>query len=132
MGRSSTVALVAGGLTGLLSLTAMVRLTAGAFPAGMSGFAWVAVLTAMLPWVAYVAARARHGGLARRGLVAVILLVAVGFAAVWLPVHGPVLALSCSLLAFVVVWVSDWPQRQHRGEDHFVRIEELQPRGDDR
>ena len=42
-----------------------------------------------------------------------------------------VLALGCSLLAFVVVWVSDWPRPQHRGEDHFVRIEELQRRGDD-
>lgn len=131
MGRSSTAALVLGGMTGLLSLTAMVRLTAGAFSAGMSRFAWVIVLAAMLPWVAYVAARARHGRLSLRGRMAVVVLVAVGFVAVFFSVHGPVLALTCSLLAFVVIWVSDWPRRPSRGDDHFVRIEELQRDDDD-
>jgi hypothetical protein len=123
---SSTAALVAGGLTGLLALTGMVRLTEGAFSGGMSRFAWVVVLAAMLPWVIYVAVRARHGRLSRRGLAVVLVLVVAGFAAVWLAVLGPVVALVCSLAAFVVVWVSDWPLRPARGEDRFVRIEELQ------
>ena len=121
-----TVALVVGGLTGLLSLTAMVRLTDGAFADGMSRFAWAVVLAAMLPWVAYVAVRARHGRLSLPGLVAVVIFVVVGFVAVLLPVHGPVLALACSLAGFAVVWVSDWPQRRPEGEDRFVRVEQLQ------
>lgn len=120
------VAAAAGALTGLLSLTGMVRLTAGAFADGMSRLVWALVLAAMLPWVVYVAARARHGRLSPRGLAAVLVLVAVGFAAVWLSVLGPVLALACSLTAFAVVWISDWPQRRARGEDRYVRIEELQ------
>ena len=130
MRLSSTVATVLGGLTGLLSLTAMVRLTDGAFSAGMSRFAWVVVLAAMVPWVAYVAARARHGRPSRRGLVAVAVLVMVGFAVVFFSVHGPVLALACSLAAFALVWVSDWPPRSTRGQDHFVRIDELHRDGE--
>ena len=30
-----------------------------------------------------------------------------------------------SLAAFVVIWVHDWPPRRERGEDVFVRIEDL-------
>lgn len=120
------LALLAGGLTGLLGLVGMARLAAGAFSGGMSEFAWVVVLAAMLPWVAYVAWRARHGRLSRRGLLLVGLLVVVGTLAVWASVAGPVLALACSLVAFAVIWVSDWPVRRPRGEDRFVRIEELQ------
>ena len=120
------VAVLAGALTGLLSLTGMLRLTAGVFSGPLSRFAVVVVLAAMLPWVVYVALRARHGRLTGRGLALVLGLVVVGFATVWLSVFGPVLALLCSLAAFVVVWVSDWPQRRARGEDRFVRIEELQ------
>ena len=48
----------------------------------------------------------------------------VGLVAVWLFVLGPVVALACSLGAFAVIWVRDWP-RAGRGEDRFVRIEEL-------
>ena len=109
------VALLAGTLTGLLSLTGMLRLTAGVFSGTLSRFAVVVVLVAMLPWVAYVALRARHGRLTVRGLALVLGLVGAGFATVWLSVLGPVLALLCSLAAFVVVWVSDWPQRRPRG-----------------
>jgi len=123
---SRHLALLAGALTGLLSLTGMLRLTAGAFSGTLSRYAVVVVLLAMLPWVVYVAHRARHGRLTARSLAVVLGLVVLGFAAVWLSVLGPVLALLCSLAAFAVVWVSDWPQRRPRGEDRFVRIEELQ------
>ncbi|GAA1846086.1 hypothetical protein ACFFOM_00275 [Microlunatus capsulatus] len=123
---SRQLALLAGTLTGLLSLTGMLRLTAGVFSGTLSRFAVVVVLAAMVPWVVYVAHRARHGRLTARALGVVLGLVVVGFAAVWLSVLGPVLALLCSLAAFAVVWVSDWPQRRPRGEDRFVRIEELQ------
>jgi hypothetical protein len=121
-----SLALLVGALTGLLSLTGMLRLTAGVFSGSLSRFAVVFVLAAMLPWVVYVALRARHGRLTVRGLAVVVGLVVVGFAAVWLSVLGPVLALVCSLAAFGVVWVSDWPQRRLRGQDRFVRIDELQ------
>jgi hypothetical protein len=50
-----------GALTGLVSLVAMIRLVSGAFTEGMSAFAWVAILLAMLPWIGYAAWRARHG-----------------------------------------------------------------------
>jgi uncharacterized membrane protein YhaH (DUF805 family) len=118
--------LATGVLTGLLGLVGMARLAAGAFDGGMSRFAWVVVLAAMLPWVAYVASRARHGRLSGRRLVLVWTLVVVGWVAVWLAVPGPVLALACSLSAFLVIWVSDWPARRSRSDDRFVRIEDLQ------
>jgi len=120
------LALVAGGLTGLLGLVGMARLAAGAFDGPMSRFAWVVVLAAMLPWVAHVAWRAGHGRLARRGLALVLGLVVLGAATVWLSVLGPVLALACALAGFVVIWVHDWPDRRPRGDDRFVRMEELQ------
>jgi hypothetical protein len=104
----------------------MARLAAGAFEGSMSRFAWVVVLAAMLPWVAHVAWRARHGRLSSRGLVLVLALVVLGSATVWLSVLGPVLALACSLVASLVIWVSDWPARRPPGEERFVRIEELQ------
>jgi hypothetical protein len=119
-------ALVVGALTGLLGLVAMVRLAAGAFSGAMSTFAWVVVLAAMLPWVGYGAWRAQHGRLSRRGLALVLALVVLGSAAVWLSVLGPVLALACSLAAFAVIWVADWPLRRPHGEDRLVGIEELQ------
>ena len=50
---------------------------------------------------------------------------AVGLVAVWFFVLGPVVALACSLGAFGVIWVRDWPERRPRGEDRFVQIEEL-------
>jgi hypothetical protein len=40
-------------------------------------------------------------------------------------VLGPVVALACSLAAFVFIWVSDWPATRSTGEERFVRIEEL-------
>ena|SRR3712207_4174433 len=119
-------ALVLGALTGLLGLLGMLRLAAGAFEGAMSGFAWLVVLAAMLPWVGYVAWRAQHGRLSRRGLLLVVALVVVGAATVGLDVLGPVLALACSLGAFTVIWVSDWPSRRPRGQDRLVSIEELQ------
>ena len=119
-----------GALTGLVSLIAMIRLVSGAFSHGMSAFAWIAILLAMLPWIGYAAWRGRHGRLNRRGAVAVLLLNLVGCVVVWLFVLGPVLALACSLAAFAVIWVSDWPPRRPAGEERFVRIEEL-PTADD-
>jgi hypothetical protein len=91
----------------------------------MSIFAWVAILSAMVPWVAYAAWRGRHGHLSRRGALVVLLLDLVGCVVVWLFVLGPVVALGCSLAAFVVIWVSDWPPRRSTVEERFVRIEEL-------
>jgi hypothetical protein len=91
----------------------------------MSAFAWAVILSAMLPWIGYAAWRGRHGHLSRRGAVAVLLLDLVGCVVVWLFVLGPVVALACSLAAFAVIWVSDWPPRRHTTEERFVRIEEL-------
>ena len=122
---NKNLALALGALTGLVSLMAMVRLVGGAFDGGLSVFAWVITLLAMVPWVAYAAVRARHGRLTpRHGLVVAVLDVA-GLVTVWLFVLGPVIALICSLAAFAVIWVRDWPERDPRGEDRFVRIEEL-------
>ena len=64
--RKLTVAL--GALTGGVGLIAMIRLVSGAFSGGMTGFAWIATLVAMVPWIGYVAWRAAHGRMsARRG-----------------------------------------------------------------
>jgi hypothetical protein len=126
---SRSLALVLGGLTGLLGLVAMVRLAAGAFEASMSRFAWVVVLAAMLPWVVYVSWRGWHGHPSRRALVLVLAFVALGTATVWLAVLGPVLALTCSLGGFVVIWVNDWPVRRPAA-DRLVRMEELQDEED--
>ena len=122
---NKNLALALGALTGLVSLVAMVRLVSGAFDSGLSVFAWVVTLLAMVPWVGYVAVRARHGRLTVRNAVTIALLDLVGVATVWLFVLGPVIALTCSLAAFAVIWVKDWPTRPVRGEDRFVRIEEL-------
>ncbi len=119
------IAAALGALTGLVSLVAMVRLVSGAFTQGMSTFAWVAILLAMLPWIGYAAWRGRHGHLSRRGALAVLLLNLLGCVVVWLFVLGPVIALTCSLAAFAVIWVSDWPERRPLTEERFVRIEEF-------
>lgn len=118
-------ALILGAATGLLGLVAMVRLVSGAFTGGLSTFAWVVTLLAMVPWVGYVAVRARHGHLDPRSALIVAVLNAVGLLVVWFVVLGPVLALACSLAAFAVIWVKDWPPRRPPAEDRFVRIEEL-------
>ena len=60
---NKNLALALGALTGLVSLVAMVRLVSGAFDGGLSVFAWVITLLAMVPWVGYAAVRARHGRL---------------------------------------------------------------------
>ena len=122
---NKNLALALGALTGLVSLMAMVRLVSGAFDGGLSVFAWVITLLAMVPWVAYAAVRARHGRLTRRNALAVAGLDVVGLSVVWLFVLGPVIALTCSLAAFAVIWVRDWPERRSRSEERFVRIEEL-------
>jgi hypothetical protein len=122
---NKNLALALGALTGLVSLVAMIRLVSGAFDGGLSVFAWVITLLAMVPWVGYAAVRARHGRLTPPNALTVALLDLVGVATVWLFVLGPVVALSCSLAAFAVIWVKDWPTRPERGEDRFVRIEEL-------
>jgi hypothetical protein len=122
---NKNLAMALGALTGVVSLVAMIRLASGAFSDGMSIFAWVAILSAMLPWIAYAAWRGRHGHLTRRGVRAVLLLDLVGCVVVWLLVLGPVVALACSLAAFVVIWVSDWPPRRVIGEERFVRVEKL-------
>ena len=122
---NKNLALALGALTGLVGLVAMFRLVAGAFDGGLSVFAWVVTLLAMIPWVGYAAARAWHGRLSVRNAVVVVLLDLVGMVTVWLFVLGPVIALTCSLAAFAVIWVKDWPSRPTRGEDRFVRIEDL-------
>ena len=122
---NKNLALALGALTGLVSLMAMVRLVSGAFDGGLSVFAWVTTLVAMVPWVVYAAVRARHGRLTMRNALAVAGLDVVGLTTVWLFVLGPVVALTCSLAAFAVIWVCDWPERRPRGEERFVRIEEL-------
>ena len=122
---NKNLALALGALTGLVSLVAMVRLVSGAFDGGLSVFAWVITLLAMVPWVAYAAVRARHGRLSPGNALLVAGLDVAGLVTVWLFVLGPVIALSCSLAAFAVIWVRDWPERRPRGEDRFVRIEEL-------
>ena len=118
-------ALGLGALTGLLSLLAMVRLVSGAFSGGLSVFAWVVTLLAMVPWVGYVAVRARHGRIDRRSALVVLIIDLAGLVVLWLGVVGPVLALAGSLVAFVVIWVKDWPPQRPRSEERFVRIEEL-------
>ena len=124
--------LLLGLLTGLLGLVGMARLAAGAFGGGpLARFAWVVVLAAMLPWVVYTAWRGRHGRLSGRRLLVVAGLVLLGSATVWLAVLGPVLALACSLAAFVLIWVADWPARRPPSSDGFVRLEELQREDED-
>ena len=127
---NKNLAAALGALTGLLSLVGMIQLVSGAFSNGMTTFAWAAILLAMLPWIGYAAWRGRHGRLSPRGALAVLLLDLVGCVVVWLFVLGPVVALACSLAAFTVIWVSDWPPRRLTGEDRYVRIEELRDADD--
>jgi hypothetical protein len=128
---NKNLAMALGALTGLVGLISMIRLASGAFTHGMSAFAWVVILSAMLPWIGYAAWRGRHGHLGKRGALAVLLLDVIGCVVVWLFVLGPVVALACSLAAFVVIWVSDWPPRRPISEERFVRIEELRTEDSD-
>ena len=123
------IALALGAIAGVVGLIAMIRLVSGAFSRGMTSFAWIAILLAMIPWIAYSAWRARHGNLSWRNALVVVALCVVGLISVWLFTLGPVVALACSLAAFTVIWVSDWPPRRKSSGDSFVRIEEF--RGQD-
>jgi hypothetical protein len=123
MNRNARIIL--GALTGAVGLVAMIRLVSGAFSGGVSALAWAFILLAMLPWVGYVAWRASRSPLSGRSAAAVLGFGLVGLLSVWLFTIGPVLALLCSLAAFVVIWVRDWPPRRSRSEERFVRIEEL-------
>jgi hypothetical protein len=93
---NKNLAAALGALTGLVGLVGMIRLASGAFSHGMAAFAWVVILSAMLPWIGYAAWRARHGHLTRRSALGVLLLDFVGCVVVWLFVLGPVVALACS------------------------------------
>ena len=112
-----------GVLTGLVGLIAMIRLIAGA--GFTSAFAWIFLLLAMLPWIAYCGWRAWHGHLTPLAALGVVGLCAAGLIVVWLFTLGPVFALAASLGAFVVIWIHDWPPRRPAGEDLYVRVEEL-------
>ncbi len=112
-----------GALTGLVGLLAMIRLVAGAGFTSM--FAWVFLLAAMLPWIGYCIWRARHGRLRPRAALGVLALAVIGLISVWLFTIGPVIALACSLLAFVIIWVHDWPELRERRESTYVGVEEL-------
>lgn len=123
MKLNKNVTLALGALTGVVGLIAMIRLIAGA---GLSStFAWIFVLLAMLPWIAYCSWRAWHGQLRPSAALGVLGLCAAGLISVWLFTFGPVFALTCSLVAFVIIWVHDWPPRRPKGEDQYVRVEEL-------
>lgn len=115
--------LLVGGLTGLIGLVAMVRLVGAGFPGSML-FAEIFVALAMVPWVCYAAARARHGDLNLRTVLPVLLIAVAGFALVWWGTVGPVLALGCSLAGFVIIWLHDLPPKKAPAE-RVVRIDEL-------
>jgi len=114
-----------GVLTGAIALVAMLRLVAGAFSGGMSSFALVVTLVAMVPWVGYVTWRARRSRLAPRTALLALGLDVLGLALVWVLVFGPVLALALSFAAFVLVWFGDRPLRSGSRVDTYVRVEEL-------
>jgi hypothetical protein len=121
-----------GVLTGAIALVAMLRLVAGAFTGGMSGFALVVTLVAMVPWVGYVTWRARRSRLTRRSALIVLVLDVLGLALVWVLVFGPVLALAVSFAAFVILWLGDRPLRRGTVAERYVRVEELRvPEPDD-
>ncbi len=119
-------ATVLGALSGIVTLIAMIRLISGAFTGGISSLALGFCMLALVPWVAYVAWRARRARLSSRDLLAVLVLDVVGLGLVWMFSIGAVAGLASAFAAFVVIWVNDLPTRQPRGEDRFVRIEDLQ------
>ncbi len=104
---NSIVRLAVGATTGAVGLIAMIRLVSGAFSGGMTGFALMAILLAMLPWIAYCAWRVWRAQLSWRSTVAVTGLSIAGLGIVWILTLGPVVALACSMVAFSVIWVSD-------------------------
>ncbi|GAB2573635.1 hypothetical protein [Microlunatus antarcticus] len=121
-----------GVLTGAIALAAMLRLVGGAFTGGMSSFALVVTLVAMVPWVGYVTWRARRSRLVPRTALLVLGLDVLGLVLVWVLVFGPVLALAVSFAAFVLIWIGDRPLRTTPRSERFVRVEELRtPEPDD-
>lgn len=117
--------LAVGTLTGTVGLLAMIRLISEGFDGRVSSLAWVFVLLAMVPWVGYAAWRAQHAQLSRRAASIALALGLGGLLVVWMSTLGAVLALSCSLAAFGVIWVHDWPPRRADLADHFVHVEDL-------
>lgn len=114
-----------GVLTGAIALVAMLRLVAGAFTGGMSSFALVVTLVAMVPWVGYVTWRARRSRLTARDALTVLGLDVLGLVLVWVLVFGPVLALAASFAGFVILWLGDRPLRRGPDAARYVRVEEL-------
>jgi hypothetical protein len=116
-----------GAVVGLVGLVAMTRLVGAGFPGSMV-VAEVFVGLAMVPWVVYAAWRCRHGNLNFRTSIPVALFALAGLAVVWWRTVGPVLALICSLAAFVIIWLHDLPPRRQPA-DRLVRIDELNDSG---
>lgn len=114
-----------GVLTGAIALVAMLRLVAGAFTGGMSGFALVVTLVAMVPWLGYVTWRARRSRLTPRTALVALGLDVLGLVLVWLLVFGPVLALALSFVAFLLIWFGDRPVQARTRAERYVRVEEL-------
>ena len=117
--------------TGVLTLIGMIRLVAGNFDGRLAVFAWIVVALTMIPWVAYCGWRGWHGRLTFKRALAVAALIVIGLVVVWLFVLGPVIGLLCSLAAFVLIWISDWPGKRIKGEEKFVAFEELADVPDD-
>lgn len=124
----TTLLTLLGAFTGLVSLLGMVRLISGGFGGHVSALAWGAIALAMVPWLVYCAWRARRGRLGDRAAAVVLALDLLGSALVWLATAGPVVALACSLAAFTVIWVSDWPVHGRPAAPRVVRLEDLRDR----
>jgi len=119
------VATALGALTGAIPLVAMLRLLAGAFSPQLELVGFLAVVLALLPWIAYVAARARRAALSRRTALRLLLLDTAAVGLVWLFTVGPVLALALAFAGFVLIWVHDLPDRPRSGPSSYVRIDDL-------
>ena len=120
------VATALGALTGAIPLVAMLRLLAGAFSPQLERVAFVAVVLALLPWIAYVAARAHRAVLSRSTALRLVILDTAAVGLVWLFTVGPVLALALAFAGFVLIWVHDLPARPRSGPSAYVRIDDLQ------
>ena len=116
MTTSAGARVALGVLTGAIGLVAMLRLVAGAFTGGMSGFGLV---------VTHVAWRAWRSRMSPRTALSVLGLDVLALALVFVLVFGPVLALGLSFAAFVLVWLGDRPLRERTREERWVRVEEL-------
>ena len=117
------VAAALGALTGLVGLIGMLRLIIDGF--GPTAFGVGFVLAAMLPWVVYATYRAQHGHLTVGRALVVLGCCLAGLITVWLFTLGPVIALALSLVAFAVIWISDWPAVRPQTDSGFVHIEDL-------